>query len=417
MDSVEARVDKVPNKGPTFIVASVSMLSISAVLVISRLTWAYMRTRKFNLSELMVGSSLVFCIVMTIVGCEATNWGFGRHAKDIRRSGGNPQVAMIVRTRPPSNYTILTNIPLANNEPQTQYFYLFQIFYKVVICFNKLSFLFLYLRLFPTRWFRITCLLTLFLILSGSFSFTIATIFQCTPVHKWWNKKHVPGHCINNASFRWSWAAFNTISDLWVCLMPLPVIAKLQMDRAKKIGVAIVFATGLFVCCTSILRMRALTVSVSLASANDQSWAAFTTFVWSDVEANTGLICACLPFLKRPIAELFPSLFSRHGGQSSVKTRGRSTGNMYGMGTLKSENGEFDNRVDVGGGKVITLASAATADGGGRRARRESQEAIANANGFITMRTDISLTSQDAGSLSDGDDEGRRKKQRVQSTL
>jgi hypothetical protein len=31
--------------------------------------------------------------------------------------------------------------------------------------------------------------------------------------------------------------------------------------------------------------------------------------VWSVVEANTGIICACLPMLKQPLSILFPRLF------------------------------------------------------------------------------------------------------------
>lgn len=268
---------------------------------------------------------------------------------------------------------------------QPQYFFLFQLTYKMVLAFNKLSFLFLYHRVFQVRWFRIVCVATIIIVVSGTFSFVVATVFQCTPIQKSWERK-MPGHCINNAAFRWAWASWNTIMDLWVCLMPIPVISKLQMDPGKRAGLIIVFLLGVFVCVTSIIRMHALTSSVA---TTDPTWGSLPAFVWSAVEASTGLICACLPSLKQPVSKCFPNLFQR--------TRSRSYPNTYEMGkpgsglnsrTTNHRNSQWKGDWSDKGGTTVSATRL------GRHDSADSTERIIS--GRIMMTTDISMRSEGA---------------------
>lgn len=51
----------------------------------------------------------------------------------------------------------------------------------------------------------------------------------------------------------------------------------------------------------------------------DQTYGTLDSTIWTTVEANTAIICACLPMLKRPLSAFFPRLFppaSRPGGSS-----------------------------------------------------------------------------------------------------
>lgn len=183
-----------------------------------------------------------------------------------------------------------------------QYFWLFQIFYKLTLFLNKLAFLALYLRLFPTPRFRIVTIATIVVVSAGTCSFVISTVFQCIPVEAYWDHS-LRRTCVNNKAVRWSWAAFNTLLDVWVCLMPLPVIHRLQMSPLKKAGVMVLFALGLFVCVASGIRMVALEDSTT---TKDLTWGSFSTLVWSSIEASVGLICTCIPYLRQPLRRLFP---------------------------------------------------------------------------------------------------------------
>ncbi|PWY75502.1 plasma membrane Pth11-like protein [Aspergillus heteromorphus CBS 117.55] len=299
----------VPNKGPLFVRVTAILTAIAFVLAAYRLFWkVYMKTN-IATDDIIISFSMAIQIVNTVMGDMACHYGFGRHKKDIVRTGGN---------------VILT----------LKYFWLFQILYKLVLCLNKLSFLAFYLRLFPTKKFRLICWITISLVLCSTFGFVIATIFQCIPVRASWIKS-LPKHCVNNSSFRWSWAGYNTIMDIWVCLMPLPVLAQLQLDRPRKVGVMLVFCMGLFVCVTSVIRMWAM---VESTKTEDPTWGSFDALLWSAIEASTGIICACLPFLKHPIQRLLPSLFGSLS--SGVRSRSRSrTKKSYRMSRLGSQSG------------------------------------------------------------------------------
>jgi len=66
--------------------------------------------------------------------------------------------------------------------------------------------------------------------------------------------------------------------------------------------------TVLSVCITSILRMTTLNAS---SKSKDQTHGSLNSTIWTTIEANTGIICACLPMLKAPLTALFPKLFPR----------------------------------------------------------------------------------------------------------
>ena len=80
------------------------------------------------------------------------------------------------------------------------------------------------------------------------------------------------------------------------------------------------------VCITSILRMTTLDTG---SKNQDQTYGTLNSTIWTTIEANTGIICACLPMLKSPLAFLFPRLFPRnsytdYSSRSDVVSRGPS---------------------------------------------------------------------------------------------
>ena len=49
------------------------------------------------------------------------------------------------------------------------------------------------------------------------------------------------------------------------------------------------------------------------SKATDQTYGTMSSTLWSVVEPNTGVLCACLPLLKVPIMAWFPKFFARRG--------------------------------------------------------------------------------------------------------
>lgn len=253
----------------------------------------------------------------------------------------------------------------------------------MVLGLNKVSFLCFYLRIFPNYKFRALCFVTMTVIISGTFGFIVATIFQCVPVQAYWHRD-MRKTCVNNTIFRWCWAGYNTLTDIFICLMPMPLLAKLQLDIVRKIGIMIMFSLGLFVCVTSIVRMRAMRTSTT---TKDTTWGSFEALLWSSIEASCGIVCACLPFLKQPIKHLFPRLFSSLKDRSSRSPRGEGTYEL--SNSFKS--GPRSRSRSVGlwpdgnreGGPWISIENDERSMG--------SQEPIANNR--IMMKTDINVQS------------------------
>ncbi|OJI99279.1 hypothetical protein ASPVEDRAFT_80895 [Aspergillus versicolor CBS 583.65] len=296
-----ASIEHVPDRGPTYITATAVITSIDFILVAFRLLWRSIVQQSVGTDDVFIGLAMASQIVITVVGDLACRYSFGRHRSDIPKSGGNVVLGL-------------------------KYFWLFQILYKLTICFNKLSLLSLYLRLFPSKTFRTLCYVTIAIIVGGSIGFIFATVFQCIPVYASWHKQTPGMKCIDNAAFRWSWAAYNTASDIWIFLMPLPRLARLQLDRTRKAGLIVIFSLGLFVCITSIVRMVYIAVSTT---TSDPTWGSFDALLWSAIEPGTGIICACLPYLKHPLQRAFPNVFSTLG--SSGNSRSKRTYGDYGL--------------------------------------------------------------------------------------
>lgn len=135
--------------------------------------------------------------------------------------------------------------------------------------------------------------------MAGIFS----TIFQCTPIKFAWDKSIEGGHCASATAEFFSNAAINMITDFGILLSPMPPIWKLQMDRQRKVGITLVFATGFFVCIISVLRIRTL---YKISTSTDATWDNVAAANWSCVEANLAIICSCMPSFMPFLKILFP---------------------------------------------------------------------------------------------------------------
>lgn len=72
----------------------------------------------------------------------------------------------------------------------------------------------------------------------------IATIFQCVPIARAWNKD-LSGFCVQPTAQWYSFAVFNILAELIIFFLPMPLIRKLQLPRQQKIGLFVIFALGL----------------------------------------------------------------------------------------------------------------------------------------------------------------------------
>lgn len=81
------------------------------------------------------------------------------------------------------------------------------------------------------------------IIITG-FAFTIATVFQCTPIAAFWDRTIPGARCFKNEPWWISYATVQITTDFMLLAMPFRQILSLSMGRAEKLGVALVFGTG-----------------------------------------------------------------------------------------------------------------------------------------------------------------------------
>ncbi|KAI9813845.1 MAG: hypothetical protein M1827_003635 [Pycnora praestabilis] len=207
-------------------------------------------------------------------------------------------------------------------------FWYAQMFYKVNINVTKASILLLYLRIFTLKPYRIASYVLLALVTAFGTALAFSSIFQCIPVPRAYNKK-IAGHCIDLTKAWYANAAFSIVTDFLILILPMPVIWQLKMPTRQKIGLMGLFALGTFVLITSILRATTLDNSKD----PDTTWEV-TISIWTVIETNVGIICACLPVLAKPLSKLFPSVL----GKNSSAPESYLTGTQRSKAAVNAES-------------------------------------------------------------------------------
>ncbi|KAL8960400.1 MAG: hypothetical protein Q9193_002886 [Seirophora villosa] len=168
--------------------------------------------------------------------------------------------------------------------------------YCVVILLAKLPILLQYIRIFiPSRSGTIY-LATHTLIWTNLLfyiAFAFAVIFQCTPRAKIWNHD-VSGSCINVQALFLVGGSWNALSDFAILILPVAPIWRLQVSPRKKIGISLVFGTGLFACISSVVR---LIYNVQFLKTSDLNYHIVQLALWSLAEVTTVILCGSLLIL------------------------------------------------------------------------------------------------------------------------
>ncbi|RGP58741.1 hypothetical protein FLONG3_11405, partial [Fusarium longipes] len=110
----------------------------------------------------------------------------------------------------------------------------------------KLSLLFFYLRIFPSKGVRKALWATVIFITANGIAFALVATFQCRPINHFWTKWDgtKEGWCASVNGVAWSNGAINIASDFVILGVPLSQLRKLNLDWKKKVGVGMMFSVG-----------------------------------------------------------------------------------------------------------------------------------------------------------------------------
>lgn len=223
--------------------------------------------------------------------------------------------------------------------------YAFSVLYNPALMAEKTSILVFYLSLSKTnRTFRWATIATLFLVNAAGLALTIVTIVQCSPVDAAFEyPSTTSAHCTDIVTIYLSSAPANIITDLAILFLPMPILTSMRLPRKQKTILIITFGFGIFVAVVDIVRIAYLQAAstyrlnqitqnieqgVKAEDATDFSWYASFSFMWSAIEVNVGIMCACVPALKPLVSRYVPHML-RDSGDVTEKHSSLDEGATY----------------------------------------------------------------------------------------
>jgi hypothetical protein len=194
---------------------------------------------------------------------------------------------------------------------------------------TKISIIFLYLRIFPktvSARFSYVSWAVIAGLLSYCVGFLVYSGFQCAPISYFWTQwdgEH-KGYCNNFQLAVYLNSGFNmqvlsrhrsacikliriSFFDLIVCFLPVPKLIAIQVkDKQRKAGVVLTFLVGLFVTTCSMVRLKYLS---HIDETTNPTYDYTAISLWSGIECEVGVICACMPTIIGPLLYFFREHF------------------------------------------------------------------------------------------------------------
>jgi fucose permease len=278
---------------------SVALLVLATVFVFFRMLSRAAIVKKIAMDDyfMVVAWIIAFGLTMSVIW--GTRYGLGRHSQDI-----------------PAQWT--STLKKCN--------YVFSVLYNPALMMSKTSILVFYLTLSKSNHiFRWATLATLVVVNAGGFALTMLNVWQCTPVHAVF-RSPIPNtaSCTDIVTIYLSSAPLNIITDLAILFLPMPILTSMRLPKKQKIILIVTFSFGIFVTAIDVVRIAYLQSAAETRIANihsnanednnltaestDFNWYASLSFMWSVVEVNIGIMCACVPALKPLVSRFLPRM-------------------------------------------------------------------------------------------------------------
>ncbi|KAI1250959.1 hypothetical protein MGN70_008020 [Eutypa lata] len=165
--------------------------------------------------------------------------------------------------------------------------------YSSLMCFLKLSVLAFYIRLTDglSRRYLLQIRIGFALVVGTSVASVAAVLLSCLPFHHNWQIYPNPGnHCQPAISKPIVWTSFaaNASTDIYLILIPIPMLWMSSLKLAKKVASSIVLGAGIFVLVCAMLKTIFVTDPVNGAQLAGQ---------WGTVEAFVAVFTTNLPMI------------------------------------------------------------------------------------------------------------------------
>lgn len=291
--------------------------------------------------------------------------------------------------------------------------YAFTILYNPALMATKTSILIFYLRMSKNTQniLRITSYVTLGIVNTAGIVLTFLNALRCRPPAAAYTPE-VEGRCISIVTLFLCSAPVNIVTDLAILVLPIPVLTGMRLPQRQKTVLIFTFALGIFVAIVDVIRIyylqkasddeTLLTLKTQIGAGQNFYWYASTALMWSAVEVNVGIICACIPTLKPLIKRILPSMITDRSKSGTDKTASVSdlrTGEDPRVPPLPAAS--YPTQPDGGQAQELGMMDFLTTPGmsqaevGSRAARRHTAQTSSSGNsvyfGFIDMKRPQSM--------------------------
>ncbi|OAA37993.1 Major facilitator superfamily domain, general substrate transporter [Beauveria brongniartii RCEF 3172] len=287
----------VPNRGPVVFAVTVVTLIIASVFVFARMACRFLIVKKVTWGDRIMMLAWLIAFFLSFTVAFGTFHGLGKHDADID----------------PADLTVLRRCE-----------YVFSILYNPALMAAKTSILIFYLRLAKDTQvvLRYASWFTLIVVNLAGTVLTFMNIFQCSPIHAAWMASYEgSAKCIPLLTEFICAAPVNIVTDLAILALPIPVLTGMRLPPRQKTILILTFAVGIFVTIVDVIRIYYLQQAIGSRgnigrSSNDSRFGAHADFaynaslslMWSVVEVNVGIACACIPTLKPLVVRLLPAM-------------------------------------------------------------------------------------------------------------
>ncbi|KAK3996747.1 major facilitator superfamily domain-containing protein [Cladorrhinum sp. PSN332] len=285
-----------PNRGPAVLAVASATMGLTTLFVAGRMISRIGIVRRVGCDDYIMILAWLLALFLTMSINLGTARGLGRHDRDIddeERAG------------------------LRICE------YVFSILYNPALMATKSSVLVFYLRLARNtqKIMRMASWAVLGVVNVAGVILTFMNIFQCTPMNAAWDITVQPTRCFPLLTEFICSAPVNVTTDLAILALPIPVLTSMRLPQRQKNILVLTFALGIFVTIVDVVRIYYLQQAIAYvpvgASSDPKamfgqssgfSWNASLSLMWSAVEVNVGITCACIPTLKPLIIRILPAM-------------------------------------------------------------------------------------------------------------
>ncbi|KAF6793745.1 CFEM domain-containing protein, partial [Colletotrichum sojae] len=154
----------------------------------------------------------------------------------------------------------LWTLPERNVTKTFQMLFACQIQYFITLTAIRASILFMYLRIFPSRTFRIVLWATHAFNALVWTAFLLIIVFRCIPVNLSWTFWNGGGsdHCLPIDKLGTVQGVVFIALDVWLLILPATQVWRLNMKKSRKFGVTLMFGMGIFTTAIGIVRLKSI---------------------------------------------------------------------------------------------------------------------------------------------------------------